>query len=118
MVKLLYVYGDETSSQEALSALGGSGYHAVCGATLDEAERLSSESSFRVVIIGPALFRRQKVALVALATESSLSVILVCTDRLDYTIDVDLHIDQAEGESGILRAVAKASTVESYEVTV
>ena len=52
----------------------------MCSATADEAERLLLEGRFRTVIIGPGLFHRQKVALAALARESSLSVILVCSD--------------------------------------
>jgi hypothetical protein len=117
MPKLLYVSGDDTSCQEALGALSKSGYD-VCSATANEAERLLSEGRFRTVIIGPGLFHRQKVALAALARESSLSVILVCKDPSEKTIEADLYVDQTEGESGILYAVKKASTVVSYDVTV
>ena len=117
-LKLLYVSGDDTSCQEALGALSKSGYHDVCSATANEAERLLSEGRFRTVIIGPGPFHRQKVALAALARESSLSVILVCNDPSEKTIEADLYVDQTEGESGILYAVKKASTVVSYDVAV
>jgi DNA-binding response OmpR family regulator len=118
MLKLLYVSGDEASSQEALNVLGSKGYHAVCAATSDHAERLLSETPFRVVIIGLGFFHRQKAALAALAKKRSPAVILICTDPSDHTIDADLYVDQVEGEPGILRAVQKACTGASYDVTV
>jgi len=118
MQTLLYVSGEETSSRKTLSDLRASGYDEVWATTVREAEWLLLEGRFRTVIIGPGLFHRERAALAALATTNSLWVILVCTDPSDYAIDADLYVDQTEGEPGILRAVAKASTVESYEVTV
>jgi len=43
---------------------------------------------------------------------------VVLANRLEKTIEADLYVDQTEGESGILYAVKKTSSVASYEVTV
>lgn len=118
MFTLLYVSGDETSSQSVVKALDKSGYQVVYAATADDAEQLLTGTSFRAVVIGTGLFCGQKKTLANLADQNSLSVILVCTAPADYTILADEYVPEVEGPAGILRAVEKAVTIESYEVTV
>ena len=69
-------------------------------------------------MIGPGLVRPAKEELARKAWESGCTVVVVCSEKDDYNIRADEHIDAKESGIQLVPAVRRAITAKFYGVAV
>jgi hypothetical protein len=117
-VNILCVFKDAAFSENGFAALKQTTYIVTSADCAEEAERDFSKNNYQVVVIGPGLFRSAKERLAMKAWESGCAVVVVCSEKDDYKIMADEHVDVKDSGLKLVPAVLKAVTAKFYAVAV
>jgi hypothetical protein len=115
-VNILCVFNDSTFANEGFAALKETSYVITSASSAEEAECDFTKSNYQVVVIGPGLNHAAKERLAIKAWESGCAVVVVCSEKNDYTVWADTHVDASERGVKLVPAVIKAVTAKFYAV--
>ena len=117
-VHIICVFKDEAFAKSGFAALKQTSYLVTSAETEEEVERDFSQESFQVVVIGPGLDSSAKQRISTKAWELGCAVVVVCSDKDDYKINADEHVDLKKSNLKLVPAVLKAVTAKFYAVAV
>lgn len=115
-VKILCVFNDPAFSEKGFAALKQTSYLVTAADSAEEAERDFTKDNYQVIVIGPGLTRSAKERLATEAWQSGCAVVVVCSDKDDYKVMADAHIETKESEIELVPTVVKAVTAKFYGV--
>ena len=117
-MNILCVFNDEAFSKEGFASLKQSSYLVTPADCAEEAQRDFTKDNYQVVVIGPGLVRSAKEQLALKAWESGCAVVVVCSEKDDYRIQADEHVDIKESGVKLAPMVTRAITAKFYGVAV
>ncbi|HWR13823.1 MAG TPA: hypothetical protein VN577_03285 [Terriglobales bacterium] len=107
---ILCVYNDKAFGAKSIPKLSDAGYQITEADCALEAERDFTKENYQAVVIGPGLVRFAKEELAIKAWESGCAVVVVCSDKSDYTIQADSHLALEKAEDKLAPEVLKVLT--------
>ncbi len=117
-VHIICVFKDEAFANSGFAALKQTSYLVTPAETPEEVERDFTRESFQLVVIGPGLEKTAKRTIATKAWEMGCAVVVVCSEKDDYKIAADEHVDLEKSGLKLVPAVLKAVTAKFYAVAV